>query len=359
MHSSNKYFTDDKVVTQEDFNEYHNFVSAQIERDCEFRNFIIGVWNMDVRENLQPDTRTHYNDTSIAGKKAVAFPAKNSHEQWKHDFHRSQFAQPTIIEHPTKEAEVHAVPMRDNTAGIRQTDFPVTKGINVTSDATRSPAPVIPDYKNNADVRKWREENNQAQQQNQLELAQRVAKKIRSRGARGILGLGRSFRIIDDDNSGHLSYDEFAKALRDYRISTEDHEIQAIIEIFDHDKSGEVSYDEFIRTIVGEMNEFRRNLAMQAFAKMDRDGSGRIDINDIKIVYTAKKHPDVMMGYKTEEEILYEFLDTFEQHFAIKHPEARDHVIEMPEWLEYYNNVSCNIDHDEYFELMMRNAYKF
>ena len=80
MHSANKYFTDEKVVSQEDFNEYHSFVSAQIERDCEFRNFIIGVWNMDVKENLEQSTRTNYNDECIAGKKSVAFPAKNSHE---------------------------------------------------------------------------------------------------------------------------------------------------------------------------------------------------------------------------------------------------------------------------------------
>ena len=43
---------------------------------------MIGVWNMDVLENVDPD---------VAGKKAIAFPAKNSHEQWKHDFHRSVF----------------------------------------------------------------------------------------------------------------------------------------------------------------------------------------------------------------------------------------------------------------------------
>jgi len=50
-------------------------------------------------------------------------------------------------------------------------------------------------------------------------LAQRVAAKIRSRGARGIVGLGRSFRVIDDNNSGFLNVNEFSKAMRDYRIS--------------------------------------------------------------------------------------------------------------------------------------------
>jgi len=27
--------------------------------------------------------------------------------------------------------------------------------------------------------------------------------------------------------------------------------------------------------------------------------------------------------------------------------------------MEYYNNISCNIDDDRYFELMMKNAWNF
>lgn len=45
---------------------------------------------------------------------------------------------------------------------------------------------------------------------------------------------------------------------------------------------------------------------------MDKDGNGILDINDIKGVYNAKMHPDVKAGKKTEDEILGEFLDTFE-----------------------------------------------
>jgi len=36
-----------------------------------------------------------------------------------------------------------------------------------------------------------------------------------------------------------------------------------------------------------------------------------------KGVYNASKHPDVQSGKKTEEEVLGDFLDTFEQHHAI------------------------------------------
>ena len=40
-------------------------------------------------------------------------------------------------------------------------------------------------------------------------------------------------------------------------------------------------------------------------------------MNDIRGVYNAKNHPDVKSGKKTEDDILGEFLDTFEIHFAL------------------------------------------
>jgi len=40
-----------------------------------------------------------------------------------------------------------------------------------------------------------------------------------ARGARGILGLRKVFKIMDDDNSGYLDQSEFNKALQDYRVS--------------------------------------------------------------------------------------------------------------------------------------------
>jgi hypothetical protein len=29
----------------------------------------------------------------------------------------------------------------------------------------------------------------------------------------------------------------------------------------------------------------------------------------------------------------------------------------MPEWIEYYNNVSMSLEDDKYFEVMMNNAW--
>ena len=181
--------------------------------------------------------------------------------------------------------------------------------------------------------------------------------KLAARGARGIVGLGKKFKIADDNNSKDLDIQEFKKACHDFRIGVSEKDCERLYKIFDRDQSGSIDYDEFLRGVRGEMNQFRQTLAKKAFAIMDKDKSGQLNIDDIRQTYNAKQHPDVKSGKKTEDDILMEFLDTFEMHYSLNHEDSRDGIITMDEWIEYYNNVSMSIDDDKYFELMMNSAW--
>ncbi len=64
------------------------------------------------------------------------------------------------------------------------------------------------------------------------------------------------------------------------------------------------------------MNDFRKKLVNQAFDIIDKDASGDLTITDLKDVYNAKAHPDVKQGKKTEDQVLTEFLHTFENMYT-------------------------------------------
>lgn len=63
------------------------------------------------------------------------------------------------------------------------------------------------------------------------------------------------------------------------------------------------------------MNPNRQRFVKRAFEKLDKNGNGIVELDDIRGVYNAKNHPDVKLGKKTEDEVLTEFLETFETHY--------------------------------------------
>ena len=57
------------------------------------------------------------------------------------------------------------------------------------------------------------------------ELVEAFRKKILSRGAKSIIGIGRVFKIMDDDNSKSLNLAEFTKAVHQVKLNIIDKDI--------------------------------------------------------------------------------------------------------------------------------------
>jgi Ca2+-binding EF-hand superfamily protein len=190
--------------------------------------------------------------------------------------------------------------------------------------------------------------------QSTAQLLMGLKRQLKKRGANGIAGIARKFRIMDDDNSGSLDIDEFTKAMKETKMKWTPAEVKEVFDYFDDDKSGDIKYDEFLVGVRGEMNKRRAQLVLLAFDIMDKDKSGAITIEDIASLFDASQADDVKAGKKTEDEILKEFLDNFDQ---AGEDGTKDGKVTPDEWCKYYSNVSASVDEDDYFELMIRNAW--
>lgn len=73
-------------------------------------------------------------------------------------------------------------------------------------------------------------------------------------------------------------------------------------------------------------------------------------VDDLKVNYDVSFHPNFKNGSMSKDQILTEFLSQWD---TIK----RDSIVSLAEFEDYYKDVSASIDDDDYFELMMRNAW--
>ena len=180
---------------------------------------------------------------------------------------------------------------------------------------------------------------------------------LNERGVQGICSIARNFRIIDENNSQTIDFNDFKQVCNMYNFGLDDNQLKIIFSNFDPENTGEIDYDEFIRTIRGEMNEFRQNLVQKVFDKLDTKKSGEITFKELNNKYNVKNHPDVISGKISEEEALKEFADTFQETYNYLCGTETNNIITIEEFLEYYENVSMTIDEDEYFEYLLNNTW--
>jgi Ca2+-binding EF-hand superfamily protein len=90
------------------------------------------------------------------------------------------------------------------------------------------------------------------------ELIKLFRDKIKTRGARGIVGLQKLFSIMDDDGSKSISQYEFSKVCKDFKVGINEENVPLIFDIFDTNHDGTLNIDEFLMAIRGELNDYRR-----------------------------------------------------------------------------------------------------
>ena len=70
-----------------------------------------------------------------------------------------------------------------------------------------------------------------------------------ARGSRGIIGLQRKFRIMDDDGTGSINLAEFKKGIRESQVILSDLEITQLFSHFDTNRNGSIDFDELIQGV--------------------------------------------------------------------------------------------------------------
>eukprot|EP00993_Chasmostoma_nieuportense_P000132 NODE_111_length_3104_cov_31.401747_g104_i0.p1 GENE.NODE_111_length_3104_cov_31.401747_g104_i0~~NODE_111_length_3104_cov_31.401747_g104_i0.p1 ORF type:complete len:998 (+),score=309.42 NODE_111_length_3104_cov_31.401747_g104_i0:59-2995(+) len=183
-----------------------------------------------------------------------------------------------------------------------------------------------------------------------IPIVDRVRQNIFERsGKGGFRGLTRVLKIMDDNGNRQLDRRELQSGLQTYGIDLTPTEMDEVMRFFDEDRSAGVSVTEFCSALRGPMSEQRKDLVRQAYRILDKNRDQSVTMQELSQAYDPRHHPDVLKGEKTVDEVLRDFSTDWDKN--------GDATVTLAEFCDYYDDLSAGIDSDEYFELMVRNAW--
>ncbi|KAF8710010.1 hypothetical protein HU200_029735 [Digitaria exilis] len=97
-----------------------------------------------------------------------------------------------------------------------------------------------------------------------------------------IAGLKEMFKMLDADNSGHITLEELKTGLQRVGATLMDSEINALMEAADIDNSGTIDYGEFIAATLHINKVEKEDKLFAAFSYFDKDGSGYITQDELQ-----------------------------------------------------------------------------
>ena len=215
------------------------------------------------------------------------------------------------------------------------------------------PSPLHPIRKNNSFIN---EEINQNKNKDKYTYSQIILNSLRNilikRGNKSIFYLQRMLINCDTGQSGLISLEQLNNIFRAYNFNLYYYDIKILFDLFDKNKIGFIQYDNLIKAIVGSMNERRKNIIIKVYNDINKDLYGYINIKDIKKRYNCYKHPDVIKGNKTHEEVYGDFLECIEiyKEYVCNINKKYNDFFSFNEFLEFFDELSMFINDDSYFD---------
>ena len=173
------------------------------------------------------------------------------------------------------------------------------------------------------------------------------------KGIKGLLNLHWKF-LVYCSNVSKITLNDFINVLQLEHINFEKKTFDDIFNYFSI-KNRYLDYNRFIRFFKRELNDKKLKIVEKIFLslKYDTGDNDEIPLTEIKKRYKARRHPEVIMGKKTEDEKIMEFGDGFDINYEITSSEKTNSkigkFIDFDTFANFYEYVSFIYPDDEDF----------
>jgi len=202
-------------------------------------------------------------------------------------------------------------------------------------------------------------QNNGNNNNNSLGIIDQLKNKLISRGPKSIFNFQRMLSIYDYNHSGQISLEDFTKIFLAYNLNFSISDIQNIFKQFEKEQAGSINYDLLINSLIGQMNDRRKNIVRKVFDNFIKNEQGEVSMSEIKQKYNAWRHPDVINGRKSREEEFADFLDKLEifREYNDNFKMSYSTNMNSDEFIKFYSEIGMSIKDDNLFDNILSNCW--
>ena len=364
----------------EDFIEYYHGISASIGDDNYFADMLNGVWNKATsvvmeQEHMQrrrtpmmsppPQQQQQQQQMQMQIQQQQQLPMRQPQQQQQQmqdeGFFPNSRRKSTPMIHqqqqqqPPQQSPQQPTPNRRFPTAHLPRYNPISNTFTLPQNFNQ---PQLPPQQQHPHQQHQQPPIQMQQQQQPSNVLFKLRNILKCRGIKGIFGFQRMLKLLDKDNTHTLTQEQIQNLSDSYRLSLSPPEIAMLIANFSQPNTQTLNTDTLLQALIGQLSPFRINLIKQVFTSIDVNGTGYISSNDIKSLFNAARHPEVVSNKRTEDEVLGEWLDNFEI-FSEYNGTANigERQVSFDEFLYFYSLISMSNEDDRYFEYMVVNTW--
>ena len=181
-------------------------------------------------------------------------------------------------------------------------------------------------------------------------IIMRLRNKLSKLGISNLISIETGFRNIDTNNEQELDFSTFKDACDQFNFELSEDECKELFLAFTKEETTKVNYDEFIRILRGELIEKRKQLVENVFKSLDKENKG-LSVDELIQIYNPKGSYEFIYNKENEENAKKIFENTFkENHLYLNGEDGVDKLVDIDEFIDYYESVSLMILDDDVFK---------
>ena len=157
-------------------------------------------------------------------------------------------------------------------------------------------------------------------------------------------------------NNSQISINDLYNLFQDMRINIPYNEIKILFNYTNKNDSDIIPTEQLINIIKGTLEEQRKLYIVEVFSNLDKEQTGKVQIDTLKNLFNAKKHPEVINGTKSQEEVFEQFCNSLDLYCEISNI-PKNGELSFENFVDYYTGISASIPDEVYFEDMINGVW--